>query len=203
MKKFPTGEKLKSLRTARGLSQAELAKQTTLSLRTIQRIENNDTQPRGDSLLRLADVLNVAPEELTNPTLESNLFSSTDNNNYLVLLNLSSLSFIFFPLLCVFAPLVLWSLRKEMKGIDGVAKPLINFQLSWLLFGLALIIVTIAAQETGWSRRMPYVIGGYKLFEVLLFGMLILNIGYIIANTILLISKRPVIYQPAIVFFKN
>jgi uncharacterized Tic20 family protein len=48
-----------------GSSQEELAAATQLSLRTIQRIENGETQPRGDSLKRLALALGVNTEELT------------------------------------------------------------------------------------------------------------------------------------------
>src|SRR6185437_11548465 len=58
-------QKVKELRMSAGTSQEELADATRLSLRTIQRIENGETQPRGDSLKRLARALGVATEEFT------------------------------------------------------------------------------------------------------------------------------------------
>jgi transcriptional regulator with XRE-family HTH domain len=41
--------RIKELRTRRGFSQEELSERTGLSLRTIQRIENGETEPRGDT----------------------------------------------------------------------------------------------------------------------------------------------------------
>lgn len=196
-----SGEKIKELRIARGLSQAELANKTALSVRTIQRIENSETDPRGDSLLKLAGAFNIAPEELTVNHNHVN-DASTNNHTYLVLLNLSALSFIFFPLFAVIVPLVLWSLKKDTEGIDRVAKPLINFQLSCLLLGLAVLMLAIANQELGWRLRLPYKLGGYSIPETLFFGVPAINIVYIFFNTLLLLTKRPVMYQPAIPFFK-
>ena len=54
--------KIKDLRKRRGLSQEELAEKSGLSLRTIQRIENGETDPRGDSLRRLAAALETSPD---------------------------------------------------------------------------------------------------------------------------------------------
>ena len=44
------GKRLKELRNRKGLSQEQLAEDSCLSLRTIQRIEKNETVPRGDTL---------------------------------------------------------------------------------------------------------------------------------------------------------
>ncbi len=57
-------KRVKDLRNRRGISQELLAEDSGLSLRTIQRIENGETEPRGDTLKRLADTLNVTPDEL-------------------------------------------------------------------------------------------------------------------------------------------
>jgi transcriptional regulator with XRE-family HTH domain len=48
------------------LSQQQPANKSGLNLRTIQRIENNETVPRVDSLRRLAIALNSSPGELIN-----------------------------------------------------------------------------------------------------------------------------------------
>ena len=56
---------MKTLRLQSGISQDELAALTQLSLRTIQRIENGETAPRGDSLKRIAAALNVGIAEFT------------------------------------------------------------------------------------------------------------------------------------------
>lgn len=55
---------VKELRKRKALSQDELAKNAGLSLRTVQRVENGETIPTGETLKRLAAVLEVTPNEL-------------------------------------------------------------------------------------------------------------------------------------------
>lgn len=51
------GDKIKSARSAKGMTQKELAGLTGLSERTIQRIENHEVEPSGYSLNKISDVL--------------------------------------------------------------------------------------------------------------------------------------------------
>jgi transcriptional regulator with XRE-family HTH domain len=51
------GEKLKTIRTSSNLSQKELSEQTGLTLRTIQRIENNEVKPSLYSLKVIGEAL--------------------------------------------------------------------------------------------------------------------------------------------------
>ena len=51
------GERLKELRTSLNCSQKELAEKTGLTLRTIQRIENNEVKPSLHSLKVIGEVL--------------------------------------------------------------------------------------------------------------------------------------------------
>ncbi len=53
---------IKKLRIRKGLSQEELALKSGLSLRTIQRMENNETKPHGDSLRKIFNILNTYPD---------------------------------------------------------------------------------------------------------------------------------------------
>jgi len=45
-------QRVKELRCRKGMSQELLAEESGLSLRTIQRIENYESEPRGDTLKR-------------------------------------------------------------------------------------------------------------------------------------------------------
>ena len=56
--------RVKELRNQKGMSQEFLAEESGLSLRTIQRIEKGESNPTGESLKRLANALNVSPDEL-------------------------------------------------------------------------------------------------------------------------------------------
>jgi len=57
-------QKVKELRKGKALSQEELAKNSGLSLRTIQRVENGETKPTGETLKRISNELNITPNEL-------------------------------------------------------------------------------------------------------------------------------------------
>jgi transcriptional regulator with XRE-family HTH domain len=133
-------QKVKELRISAGSSQEELASATQLSLRTIQRIESGETQPRGDSLKRLAQALGVATEELTRAPASEVPLPLPDDKGFLVVLHLSALSFLLFPFLPLFsfmgimAPLVLWLLKKDkIKGVRETGRKILNFQISWFL----------------------------------------------------------------------
>jgi transcriptional regulator with XRE-family HTH domain len=51
------GERLKEIRTGQNCSQKELSEKTGLTLRTIQRIENNEVKPSLHSLKMIGDAL--------------------------------------------------------------------------------------------------------------------------------------------------
>ncbi|RYD75689.1 MAG: helix-turn-helix domain-containing protein, partial [Sphingobacteriales bacterium] len=123
-------ERIKELRSQHGFSQDEMAKRAGLSLRTIQRIESGETEPRGDTLRRIAEVFNLKPEDLKVPSLERDKY-------FLPVLNLSALSFLLFPLLGIIVPLVIWVLKRE-KSTEADGKRLLNFQITWCL---ALVII--------------------------------------------------------------
>ena len=60
------GERLKVLRTSLNYSQKELSEQTGLTLRTIQRIENNEVNPSLHSLKVIGDALKTDLSEFVN-----------------------------------------------------------------------------------------------------------------------------------------
>ena len=55
---------LKELRAIRGMSQEYLADESRVSLRTIQRIENNESEPTGETIKRISIALDVNINEL-------------------------------------------------------------------------------------------------------------------------------------------
>ena len=59
------GERLKELRTSLNCSQKELAEKTGLTLRTIQRIENNEVKPSLYSLKVIGETLKTDVSEFT------------------------------------------------------------------------------------------------------------------------------------------
>lgn len=127
-------KRVKELRKRNGITQELLAENSGLSLRTVQRIENGKTQPTGDSIKRLSSALNVTPNELID-------WQIIEDSKALLLLNLSQLGFIAFPLLGILIPLIIWTSKKDkIKDVDYVGKSILNFQISWTLLLFLLVI---------------------------------------------------------------
>lgn len=83
------GEKIKFLRTRKSITQAELAKATGVSLRTIINYETYNKVPhKRDVCMRLSDALDVNESFLTDNTAsvydEITTFNSTDKINALL-----------------------------------------------------------------------------------------------------------------------
>jgi transcriptional regulator with XRE-family HTH domain len=149
MNKNLLGLRIKELRKQKGMSQEFLAEESGLSLRTIQRIENGETNPTGESLKRLSNALNVNPDELID-------WSIKEDKRYLTFLNLSALTFLFFPLLGILIPFILWTSRKgKIKNINKLGKDLINFEITWtlLLFSIPFFMVSLFKN---WNIRKFY-----------------------------------------------
>ena len=83
MEKYNHSQRVKELRKEKSLSQEELAKAAGLSLRTIQRVENRETEPTGDTLKRIATALDSTPAELLNWTEDTLKATVKSKNEYL------------------------------------------------------------------------------------------------------------------------
>ncbi len=58
------GDRLRDLRKRRLLTQEQLAERSGVGIATIVRVERNQVEPRGSTIRKLADALDVEPEEL-------------------------------------------------------------------------------------------------------------------------------------------
>ncbi len=67
MEREHLAKQLKELRALRGMSQEYLAEESRVGLRTIQRIENSESSPTGETIKRLANALEVELSELATP----------------------------------------------------------------------------------------------------------------------------------------
>jgi|BioPla2DNA2_1021312.scaffolds.fasta_scaffold34489_1 transcriptional regulator with XRE-family HTH domain len=64
MEKNKLAQGVKDLRKRKGLSQEDLSLKSGLSLRTIQRVENGESEPTGETLKRISAVFGITPNEL-------------------------------------------------------------------------------------------------------------------------------------------
>lgn len=200
MKNAELAKKIKELRSKKGLSQDELAIASQLNLRTIQRIESGETEPRGDTLKRLANSLDVAPDELID-------WAEEEDTTVLMLLNISALSFIVFPLLGIIIPLILWVSKKDkVKKLNETGKRLLNFQISWCILCFAIYVlfaVTFMFHLNISFISLPiFNLGGAELLVLLIPILYAFNFVMILFNAIRSRKNKNVIYQPAISFLK-
>lgn len=170
MQHMSLAEKITAVRKSKGLSQEQLAEDASINLRTLQRIENGETEPRGHTLRLLAKALDRPIEDFLN-------FTKEEDKGYLQLMNLSALAFWILPLGNIFIPLVLWVMKKDsIKGAGELGRRIINFQITWsfLTFTLFfLYILFIFLNKTSWW-----------LFLIAFIGMYIINSIIIIISSI-------------------
>ncbi|GAA3957465.1 helix-turn-helix domain-containing protein [Mucilaginibacter dorajii] len=199
MKNTDLTKKIKELRAKMGLSQGELADITQLNLRTVQRIENGETEPHGDSLKRLANALNVLPNDLIE-------WTEKEDRGLLVFLNLSALAFIAFPLMGVIVPLTIYMLKKDqVKNINETGKRLLNFQITWCLLIFLSYILFFCLLFLHLDIPVHLNIGAVGAPEVIILGAILyygVNGFLIIFNAIRSYQGKQVIYQPAIRFLR-
>ncbi|WP_298236849.1 DUF4870 domain-containing protein [uncultured Algibacter sp.] len=186
MKNKTLALQVKSLRKKNGFSQEELAETSGLSLRTIQRIENGETESRGDTLKRLATTLNVTPDELVDWTVK-------EDNGYLQALNLSAFAFLFFPLLGILIPFIMWVAKKDkIKSLNKSAKSLVNFQITWCLVLFTPFILFFTNVHFGVFRQ-------FMLFHLTLY---VFNFVMILVNSYRIHKEKEVKFFPKINFLR-
>jgi transcriptional regulator with XRE-family HTH domain len=200
MKNKELAQKIKELRTRKGLSQEKLAETAQINLRTIQRIEGGETEPRGDTLKRIANALNVTPDELID-------WTEQEDKGLLVFLNLSALSFIAFPLLGVIVPLAIWILKKDkITNTNEIGRRLLNFQISWCLILFASYAIFLFSMILHLRIPFPDVsimnLGGVELLILMVPVFYLVNIIFIVVNSIRSYNGKRVFYRPAFRFLK-
>ncbi len=130
-----TGEKISHLRKSRGLTQEELAENARVNLRTIQRIESGDREPRVTTLRALCNAMNANIEEVVETGLR-------ENRSILYWLHLTPAAAFLLPLGNIILPLMIWLSHKEKTSyVREQGANITNFQIIWYV--VTVIIVGI------------------------------------------------------------
>lgn len=125
MKTMSLAQKIVQIRKAKGYSQEELANKANISLRTLQRIEKGQSEPRGHTLRAIAEELNVPVEELMD-------FTKKEDKGYLQVMNLSALSYWVVPLMNILVPMALWLFKRDkILGVEKLGRQIVFIQLVW------------------------------------------------------------------------
>ncbi len=128
------GQKIKELRKKKGLSQEELAESAKVNLRTIQRIENNESEPRGKTLNLICESLGVNVEDLVD-------YGKHTDTTYTTIFHLSVLSFMVIPVGNIIIPLIMWMNKKDkIIGLKILGANLLNYQIAWSVLAFISIV---------------------------------------------------------------
>lgn len=150
MNDMSLAQKIVQSRKMQGLSQEELSNRANISLRTLQRIEKAETEPRGHTLRAIAEVLEVPVEELMD-------FSRKEDRGFLQVMSLSALSYWIMPLLNILVPLVLWLFKRDkIQGADKLGKEIISFQILWtvLTYGAFILFASFKIMHLSGSQYL-------------------------------------------------
>lgn len=200
------GKRVKELRNTQGISQEFLAEESGLSTRTIQRIEKGETTPNGDTCRKLSDALKVSPNELMDWTVIEDI-------DFLKKLNLSALTFVFFPLLGILVPALMWISKKDkVKDVDIIAKKVINFEITWVIL-FFIIPFFIKPILFGFIERLLGIVFHYSIYgslgydpstdaKIIWILMYLANITFIMINTFRIHDGNEVKYFPSFRFLK-
>lgn len=189
------GLKVTELRHEKGLTQEQLADRCEISVRTIQRIESGEVDPRTHTLNMLSKILEFNFEE-----------DNTQNENtWLALLHLSSILSI--PII----PLLLWSWKKTQSfKIDQQGRQVLSFQITTTLalfaslFILIILPITMGVMDNSGmvsSQNSSFVILVLCApLPLILTGIFCTFQG--ILNAVRALSDKPIHYALSIPFVK-
>ena len=144
-------KKIAETRKSKGLSQEELAEKSKINLRTLQRIENNESEPRGTTLRLLCDALEMDLERLVSKdvSLKSNIGKIVVDGLFLLALNFILMGIIGFltldskaninslfgaALLSMFLPFFIVFMTQRISGAERMFKFGFGYLLYFVLF---------------------------------------------------------------------
>ncbi|WP_318642356.1 helix-turn-helix domain-containing protein [Flavobacterium ardleyense] len=161
------GKNIREARKAKGYTQEELAELCGINLRTIQRVENNENQPSGNTLKSILAVLEIENLKISD-------IGKHSDKTFLTFFHLSVITFIFIPIGNIILPLILWlTKRDKIAGLQEVGANLLNFQILWSTLS-ALVLLTY----------LYFKISHYPLSEILGYAWISLSlINVVIAIT--------------------
>ncbi|MEO6286745.1 MAG: helix-turn-helix domain-containing protein [Dyadobacter sp.] len=203
MNKLTIAEQIRTLRKSKGLSQEALAQQAGINLRTLQRIEAGNAEPRGETVRLLARALEVPIESLSELDSLSELIEKPhvpveEDLGFLKLMNLSALSFWVFPFGNILLPLGFWIYRKnKIAGVKELGKRILNVQIAWAIIVYGLAFFTMLGGMWGLLLVDGYLIDAMMVMKIILF-LYVANSIFIIASTFKITKGEEDVYSTSL-----
>jgi len=159
--------KLKEIREELNLTQEELSEKSSISIRTIQRIEAG-TEPKGQTLRILSQSLGIKENELR----EKQKHQHEINFSLIKGINISSLFFTIIPPLNIVLPLIFMFVKKQFNPLT---KQIVSIQIVWSI--IALIIFMLTSFIKNWLSL------GSRFSLVVMVVLVLSNVLIILKNT--------------------
>lgn len=181
------GSKIATIRKQKGITQEKLSELAKINLRTIQRIEKDENEPRGVTLKLICEALNTPIEELME-------FGKFEDKKYLFFLHLSVLAVIVIPLGNIIFPLLLWiNKRDNINDVNKQGKNILNFQ---ILFTFVNIFIFGIALYGAFSNYLDP-----KKYFIVYYFLLFLNVCYSLYSSCSVLKGRIKLYYPQLIIF--
>jgi len=189
------GQQIIQARKNKGISQEQLADNSKINLRTLQRIEKGQTTPHGETLKRISEALGIPLVDLVN-------CGFIEDYGYIKVMHFVTLIFILIPLGNILLPLIFWLVKKDqIRDLSFFANKLLNFQITWSIFAyLPFLIYLIPGEAT----HLPSFIEKLStLYSWVFFPLLyVINAFYLIIAIFLIKDRRRNIFPVAIPFLR-
>ena len=177
------GTKISKIRKQKGMSQEELSDLSKINLRTLQRIEKDENDPRGNTLKQICEVLKINIEELVD-------YGKVEDNSYLIFLHLSIISNIIIPLGNIILPLILWLNKKNsIIEVNNQGKNILNFQIFFSIISNPILIIAVL------GKIIHLRLGVISIF-LIYYSFTFLNVCYSIYIAIKINSNQIKNYYP-------
>jgi transcriptional regulator with XRE-family HTH domain len=149
------GDKVLAARKLKGLTQEQLAERAALTVRTIQRIEGDDSIPRDYTLKAIASALNLPFEEFVtvNSCLRPNsneLSNETfqcpvkqEHCHFLQMVNLSAFAYLVIPFVHFLIPILLLKKKQINNEMHSTGRRIIRRQIYWTISTHVLLLLTL------------------------------------------------------------
>ncbi len=192
------GNYIKDKRLQKGMTQEELAEKCDITVRTVQRIESGEVDPRSYTLQAIASALEIEFQELVNVDASSTAEDRSRNESFwLAILHFSGILILIIPTVFI------WALKKDkIPNIRSHAIDVINFQISMMIYLIIAAFLCLVPVTITFSKTVEIPI--FLAAGILILTMLgIYSSTLIIINTSKAVNDQPYRYPFSIKFLKK
>ncbi|OUS01042.1 hypothetical protein A9Q86_09875 [Flavobacteriales bacterium 33_180_T64] len=133
-------DKILQLRDERKISQEELSEASGISVRTIQRIEKDQVNPRPFTTRKLLEALNVSLEEFNSDSPKNSKYhieESTKLNRFIM----SNFLVFLLPVIFLIFIVAIWKKGTWSNTSNLICKKVLSFQILWTILSVILMLL--------------------------------------------------------------